>query len=102
MIHVHLEILTANTLSEVALVPSAPTSLNGGVPAIGLGAGPAAENLAVQCFDKDKQAWSLEVYIFLVDKLVGVKHFFILPISAYCAKLAFFVALLVNVKADPL
>lgn len=66
IIHIHLEILTANTLSEVALVPQAPTSLNGGalvgiVPSTTASAPSGGENLAIQCYDKDKHGWTLEV-----------------------------------------
>jgi hypothetical protein len=66
-VHVHLEILTANTLSEVALIPQASSTLNGGVAVGGVGVGPStptvgvSENLAIQCYDRDKQAWTLEV-----------------------------------------
>lgn len=70
MIHIHLEILTANTLSEVALLvpPQEQTNNDGtvgtGIPALGT-VTPATENLAVQCFDKDKQSWMLEVMIWI-------------------------------------
>lgn len=69
MLHIHLEMVTANTLSEVALVPQVPTTPNPvlTIPAASTtsGAGsssptPPAESQAVICYDRDKQAWTLE------------------------------------------
>lgn len=65
MLHIHLEMVTANTLSEVALVPQVPTTPNPilTVPTAAAAASsttPAAESQAVICYDRDKQQWTLE------------------------------------------
>lgn len=64
LVHIHLEMVTANTLSEVALVPQVPTTPNPVLtvsPATsGTSTPPATESQAVMCFDRDKQAWTLE------------------------------------------
>jgi hypothetical protein len=67
---VHLEILTANTMSEVALIPQAPSTLNGSgavVVAVPTTTSTTTESLAVQLFDKDKQNWTLEVSLTLLN-----------------------------------
>ncbi|ODM88537.1 hypothetical protein Ocin01_18145, partial [Orchesella cincta] len=64
MLHIHLEMVTANTLSEVALVPQVPTTPNPvlTVPSVAGASTVAtpAESQAVLCYDRDKQSWTLE------------------------------------------
>jgi len=68
MVHVHLDMVTANTLSEVALVPSLPSpSVAPGVGALTTVTTPSTplagtyeSSQPVQTYDREKQAWTLE------------------------------------------
>lgn len=65
LLRIHLEMVTANTLSEVTLVPQVPTTPNPvlTVPSpstAGASSTPTTSSEAVMCYDRDKQAWTLE------------------------------------------
>ncbi|GLH08669.1 Protein of unknown function [Gryllus bimaculatus] len=65
VVRVHLEMLLANTLSELCLGTTAgpgasPVGVAGVVPSVAAATAAAAGSAApAQCYDRDKQAWTL-------------------------------------------